>query len=802
MRWLLRWTKRLVAVLVLLLILVGVAGYFWLRTSLPQTNGMIVVNGVDRPVEIIRDANAVPHIFAESDRDAYYALGFVHAQDRFWQMELQRRIGAGRLAEIVGRSALRIDKFARTLGYYRRARAALPNLSPEVRAALEAYSAGVNSWLASRGGALPPELELLRIKPEPWQPADSLVWARLMSQQLSSSWFGELQRARVAARIGPDKLADLWPPYPGDGPVTIARRDTDFAALRRLPLDALAAALPGELMGGGASNEWVLSGRLTATGRPILANDPHLGLTAPALWYLARVEAPDLSVTGATVPGVPFTLLGHDRSIAWGFTTSYIDTDDLFIEKIDPNDPNRYVTPDGTQPFVSRQETIQVRGDDPVTIVVRETRHGPVISDALPPSDAGAAGPGYVLALQATWLRDDDRTAEAIYKLNRAQNWDGFVDALRSFDSPAQNIAYADTAGNIGMYMPAAIPIRKSGNGFLPAPGWTGDHDWAGVVPFEERPHSYNPPSGRLINANNKIAGDSYPFFLTNEWGDYLRARRLAGLLNTEAQQSLASSAMLQADVVSPMARDLLPLMMTVPPANDRARHALALLKAWDGTMDRNRPEPLIFTAWLRELNRLLYADELGDLFPSYWEYHPDVVRLILTERREWCDDVRTPAKESCDDRVAAALVAALDKLAERRGSDLPSWRWGDEHYADMRHRVFDYVPLLRGLANIRIPSSGGNDTIDRAGSNIADERAPFAARNGPGYRAIYDLSDLARSRFIQATGQSGNLFSANYEDMVTRWRDVEYISIAGTRDELKRSAAGTLTLEPVEKKP
>jgi penicillin amidase len=799
MRWILRWTKRLVAVLVVLLVLVGVAGYFWLRTSLPQTSGTIVVQGIEKPVEIVRDANAVPHIFAESDNDAYFALGYVHAQDRFWRMEVQRRLGAGRLSEVVGRSALRFDKFARTLGLYRRAKAALPHLSPDVRAALDAYSAGVNAWLASHGGALPPELELLRIRPEPWQPADSLVWGRLMSQQLSGSWFGELQRARVAARIGADKLADLWPPYPGDAPVTItAALGTELAALAQLPLDALAAALPRELIGPGASNEWALSGRLTATGRPILANDPHLGLSAPALWYLARIEAPGLSVTGATVPGVPFTLLGHDRAIAWGFATSYIDTDDLFIEKLDANDPNRYVTPDGTQPFVARQEVIAVRWDDPVTIVVRETRHGPVISDALPPGDAAAAGPGYVLALSATWLRDDDRTAEAIYRLNRAQNWDGFTAALRLFDSSAQNIAYADIAGNIGLYMPAEIPIRKSGNGFLPVPGWSGDYDWIGVVPFDERPHSYNPPSGRLINANNKIAGDSYPFFLTNEWGDYLRARRIAALLNTDGQQSLATSAMLQADAVSPMARDLLPLMITVPPANDRARHALALLKAWDGTMDRNRPEPLIFMAWLRELNRLLYADELGDLFPSYWDYRPEVVRLILTERRDWCDDVRTPAKESCEDRIAAALVAALDTLADRRGGDLPGWRWGDEHYADMRNRVFDTVPVLRNLFNIRIPASGGNDTINRSGSNIANNRAPFAARTGPGYRAIYDLSDLARSRFIQATGQSGNPFSANYDDMVTRWRDVEYISIAGTREELKRTAAGTLTLQPV----
>ena len=255
---------------------------------------------------------------------------------------------------------------------------------------------------------------------------------------------------------------------------------------------------------------------------------------------------------------------------------------------------------------------------------------------------------------------------------------------------------------------------------------------------------------------------------------------------------------MLQADVVSPMVKELLPLMINVPPGNEHAQHALALLKAWDGTMDRERPEPLIFMAWLRELNRLLYADELGDLFPSYWGYHPEVVRLMLTEKREWCDDVRTPAKETCEDRIAKALVTALDKQIDKHGSDLPSWKWGDAHYADMRHRIFDYVPILRNFADIRISASGGNETINRAGSNIADERAPFAARTGPGYRAIYDLSDLSRSRFIQATGESGNIFSANYDDLVTRWRDVEYISMAGTREALKRASVGTLTLEPV----
>ena len=395
-------------------------------------------------------------------------------------MEFQRRLGAGRLAEILGAAALPSDRFMRTLGFYRLAEASLAHLEPDTVAWLQAYADGVNAFLQSRTGPLPPEFLILRHgELEPWRPADSLVWLRLMALDLATNYRDELARARLARRLSAEQIADIWPTYPESAPVTLVE------LARALPWDELAAVLPPDGPGGVGSNAWVVGPGRTTTGGALLANDPHLGLQAPGAWYLAHLETSGLELIGATMAGIPAMVLGHNGTIAWGFTNTGADTQDLFIERVDPEDPNRYLTPEGPAPFEVREELIQIAGAAPVALTVRVTRHGPVISDLLP--DAAAFGRDRLVALAWSALTEDDLALQALLAVGKAQNWQQFVAALRDVGAPMQNIHYADTSGHIGFIAPGRVPIRRNGDGRWPVPGWTGEYDWQGWIPFRPR---------------------------------------------------------------------------------------------------------------------------------------------------------------------------------------------------------------------------------------------------------------------------------------------------------------------------
>jgi penicillin amidase len=783
--------RKLIAAVTLTAVVVaaGLAGgYFYMRTGLPRIQGEMRLAGIAAPVTIKRDAVGIPYIAAGSEADGWFALGYAHAQDRLWQMDFQRRIGAGRLAEVMGPNALAYDRYMRTLGLYRVAERNLAALAAETRAALEAYAAGVNAYLRHRRGPLPPEFLLLRYAPEPWRPVDSLVWGRVLALQLSDNMRHELLRARLSRTLSPQQLADLYP-------ATVRREQPTTVA--GLDLDRLWAALPAELMGGaGASNEWVVDGQRSATGKPILANDPHLRFVLPNIWYLARLTTPQTSLAGATVPGIPFFVLGHNDRVAWGMTSTHGDTQDLFVERVDPADPGRYQTPDGPRAFAVREETVQVRGQAAVTFTVRETGHGPVVSDILTGS-AGVAQRSDVLALSFAGLAPDDRTAEALHRLNRATDWPSFLEALRRFHSPMQNFAYADVDGNIGFAVAGRVPVRRSGDGRMPAPGWAGTHDWTGWLAFDALPRLYNPPGGIIVNANNKPGPDALTAALGSDWDSTYRARRIQDLLAIEARPTVEAAAAMQSDSLSLPARDLLGILTQVEPHDERGRRAIALLKTWDGRMDRRRPEPLVFVAWLRELNRLLYADELGALFADYWDLRPDVVELMLTRRRQWCDDVTTPGIETCEGRIALALERALDWIGARFGANPAAWRWGEAHPARLPHPVLGKIWPISRWGNLMIPADGDNFTLSRAGSAIGDEGDPFASIHGATYRAVYDLADLDNSRFMQASGQSGHILSPHYGDLLRRWRDGRTIRIPAEPPAGPKEKIAVLTLLP-----
>ena len=806
MQGLSRWLLTLLTFLFVIVAAMA-AGTWWLASSATPAQGRWPMAGLTGPVEVLRDAWGIPHIFAASEVDAATALGWVHAEDRMAQMEAMRRTGAGRLAEVAGPMALPSDRWMRTLGLYDLAKRQYPRLSERSRALLEAYARGVNAWLEGRAGALPPEYTVLGVGPEPWTVADSLVWLKLMALRLSVDQRDELLRARLARRLSPEQLAALWP-QDTDGPTTIDASDVKALLDDRILAGTLAAIPDADPIRRGASNAWVLSAARTDTDGAILANDPHLPFALPGPWYLVHIETPEGTLAGATAPGFPGLVLGHNGSVAWGLTTSNIDAEDVFIERLDAADPGRYLTPDGSQPFASREERIAVRGQNPEMLPVRVTRHGPVISDlaGLPGGIASAGAPAdgtVVLALATTALIEDDRTADALFELARARSAGEIRTATASATAPQQNVFYADGNGEIGFVSAGLIPIRPAGTGWLPAEGWTGNHDWQGFMPFSAQPQLLDPPSGLIVNANNRLVPKNWPYPIAGAWDAGFRAARIEDVLTGTSPQTPASSAALQQDTASMMARRLLPLMLAgLPPQapNSPEYRAVTLLTGWTGEMRADAPQPLLFAAWLRELVRVLVADELGPAFSEYWDYRPLFVTNVLSGDAAWCDDVTTPAAETCADALQTALQAAVAGLAERLGPDPEAWRWGDLHYLRMQNILWSRVPLLGGLLSVQRPIGGGNDTPMRAASRIADPEEPFAAVHGASFRAVYDLANLAASRFIIIGGQSGNPFSAHWSDLVDLWMAGGGVPLTGDREALRRHAESRLEFLPASR--
>jgi len=766
------WAK-LANVLVLAALVIAAVCFVWLMSSLPRIEGRIPVKGLELPARVARDHAGVPHISARSVRDAYFTIGWVHAQDRMWQMEMNRRIGAGRLAEIVGDKGLANDRFMRTLGLYRLAEASLDKLDKPTREALQAYADGINAWLRDHWHRLPPEYVVLGFAPEPWSPVDSLVWGRLMALQLTNDWREEVLKGKLAGRLDARQMRELFPATPQDTPTTIAATTAD----------AVLAALPEAAEPRLASNVWAVAGSRTASGKPLLANDPHLGFQIPVMWYLMSVEAPGLNLSGATVPSVPFHMVGHNGRIAWGTTTTHADTIDLFVEKLVGEDS--YQTPQGPERFATREEIIKVKGSPDDKLLVRTSRHGPVISDL---TAKGLAKDGEVVAFRATALEPEDATPQALLKINRAIDWRSFTAALKDFQSPVQNLAYADTTGSIGFATAGRVPLRKGGNGAAPAKGWTNEGDWTGWIPADKMPQQVNPKSGKLVNANNKVVGDRYPYSIASVWPDAFRAERIEDLLKDRKGLTLEDMAAMQMDALSLPAIGLKDLMGSPETREPRAQEAAKLVAAWDGRATRDRAEPLIFAAWVDELWRGILADELGDDFRAYQVIRPEVLGNVLISQRHWCDDIATPEAESCEQQSGRALERALQTLTTRHGAAMAAWKWGEDHQATFDHPILGHVPLVKHFANASIATDGDDFTINR-GSHLPKS---FRHTHGAGLRVVYDLADLSKSRFIIATGQSGNPLSRHYDDLISAWRSNQGLRI-GRHEE----SEAVLRLEP-----
>ncbi len=765
MRALLRFSGRLLAfVAVVALLGIGFAAAL-VYSSVPDAREELALPTLSAPVEITLDEHAIPRITAQTERDAAVALGWLHARDRMFQLETMRRGAQGRLAELVGSSAARLDRFSRTLGLAQRAEADLAALTPETRDLLEAYAEGVNARLSALGRLTAPEFLLLG-EPEPWRPEHSLLWAKVMGLWLSGSWRRDIERARLIDRLPRERFEALFPPddSPGRPDLQASAPAVEAAHLARIldavPVFGVDAPLPSS-----ASNAWAVAAGRSASGAPILAADPHLGFQAPILWYLARIELPDGRFrAGATSPGVPLVVIGRNERLAWGFTTTHSDTQDVFVERL--AGPDAYQTPDGPRPFTVREERIRLRGGGEEVFRVRETRHGPVISDL----DPSAAMPNEVLSVAMANLAPADTAADGLLALNRARNLAEARAAAALISSPPQNLTVADADGRIGMYLTGRTPVRRSGDGTLPARGWDSSADWTGFVPFDAMPHAEDPASGILAAANSRPAPPGHPVFLGREWNGDWRLRRIGELIAARPRHDAAGFVAMQNDTVSLFAREVLPTLRAVQPGAEAAR-AHALLRDWTGEMAADAPQPLIFHAWLAAFRReALRAAEL----PADLDIGPEALRNILHP------DGRGAAfcgAGGCAPLLASALDAAVGELRSAHGSDPAAWSWGAAHTARFEHPVLRFIPVLGPLARLEVPTGGDGETLARGGFRGAGER-PFGHLHGAGFRGVFDLSDPDGALVMIATGQSGHPLSNHWGSLLQRWGNGDVVRL------------------------
>ncbi len=772
-----KWIWRSLFSLIVLLIFAAGGFWFYLRMSLPKTSGSVRVSGVSGEIEIIRDSRGIPHIFAGTDDDAIFALGYAHAQDRLWQMEVHRRIGAGRMSEVFGEPTMKTDMFLRTLGVYRAAENAWKHLGPSTQAVFKTYVAGVNAFLAEKQ-ILPPEFLLLGVRPEPWTVIDSLVWAKMMSWDLGGDYKKELLRARLRQALGEKRGREILPDYPDDGISILADAYVSKKDLEKMLSmeDELSTQLGMRGLSVG-SNNWVVSGRFTESGKPMLANDPHLATRIPSVWYFVEIHGVSLHVAGATLPSLPGLTIGHNDHIAWGLTNLGPDVQDLFVEKINPSNPNQYLADGEWVDMEIVEEIIRVKGRaEPVLWAARSTRNGPLISDV---QDTQTP-----VALRWTTLDDADTTVETFQELAYATNWDEFREALKKFVAPSQNFVYADREGNIGYYAPGRIPIRKNGKGLYPAPGWDGSHAWDGWVPFDELPHSFNPEEGFVATANNRAVGPDYPYLIANFWEPPFRAQRIRRMLKERISSGekfrFEDHARIQLDVTSEQALEMLPYLRKLNAESETEREALALLQQWDGSVTRDSAAAVLYEMWLHRFERLLFKDDLrSDLYE--WmdrRFHSILVRNVLRNPelgRKWCDNVLTPPIENCSQLMHQALKDALEVLAQKLGARIEEWRWGDLHQTQYPHRPFSQVSWLKPFFHRGVENGGDKYTV-----NVASHKArnPFMQTHHPSFRMLLDLADWNRQRFILGTGQSGHPVSPHYDDQMTPHRNGEYYNM------------------------
>ncbi|MCA9917609.1 MAG: penicillin acylase family protein [Anaerolineales bacterium] len=813
----------LLAIIAVLIVVLAIVGMVNVRRPFPETDTTLTIPGLEDEVNVYRDDNGIPHIYAQNEHDLFLAQGYVHAQDRFWQMEFWRHVSLGRISEIAGSATVSSDTFIRTMGWNRIAEESLAYYekeSPEMMAVLEAYSEGVNAYIAEQGDNISISYTVLGLvndkwEIEPWEPLHTIAWAVVMADDLGGNWSEEIRRANLINELGEGTTANLLPFYPYDSRPVIAasdEMDIEFSneeseALyqqmqqvnwRNVNTNIVGSYPENGYLGSGAyvgSNDWVISGEHTDTGMPILADDPHLGIQMPSIWYQVGLHAPGFNVQGFSFAGVPGVVIGHNDNIAWGVTNVGPDVQDLYIEKLNPNNPDQVEFMGEWEDMEIIEEVIKVNGGEDVTVEVKITRHGPIISDLR--DDVSD-----VLAMRWT-AHEPMRTLEAIIGLNTAVSYQDFRDALRFWDAPSQNFVYADVEGNIAYQMPGLIPIRANGNGLVPVPGWTGEYEWTGWVPYEELPAVLNPEWGYIATANHAVVDEEYPYLLNIYWADGDRGQRIVDMIEAEldgdGELSQADLARIQFDSRSLLADSYVPLLDGLSSNDDTVQAALERLRGWDRQVRRDSVPAALFEIFSMQLAQDTLADEVGDDNVSSFGGRVLFHQLADNPEAIWWDDTTTSAEESQADILLAALEDTVAWFEENVGGDMNDWTWGSIHTATFVSNPLGEsgISAVESLVNRGpFPADGGSSIVN---ANSWSWSEPAAVRGHVSMRMLVDISDFDASEWVIPTGASGHPYHPNYDDQIQLWLDGEYLPMVWSEEMVMETAVNHLILSPGE---
>lgn len=772
-------------------------------------------HGLKAPVHIYRDGYGIPHIYAENSEDLFFAQGYVHAQDRMWQMEFWRHISQGRLSEIIGDAGVENDTFIRTSGWNRIAKDTIAYYEqelPEAMDIMEAYSAGVNAYLAENKDDLSFNQRVLGLvgdpwEIEPWRPIDAIGWGVVMAWDLGGNWEDELTRAGLYATIGEEATNELIPGYPYASRPVIAptselvMNSSGQAAATAIDWSAVSTAIigrPPAALGSGpflGSNNWVISGKNTESGLPLLANDPHLGIQMPSIWYEIGLHAPGWDVVGFSFASAPGVIIGHNNRIAWGVTNLGPDVQDLYIEKINPDNPNQYEYMGEWRDMNFIEEVIKVNGGEDIVLNVRETIHGPIVSDTFDEEDKKD-----VLALRWVAATDPARLFQAVVDIDQAQNFEEFRDALRYWDIAAQNFVYADVDGNIGYQSTGLVPVRKNGNGMVPVPGWTDEYEWDGRLAFDDLPTLYNPERGFIVTANNAVVDEQYPHFLARDWASGDRAQRIVNMITAAIDQGKVTAddiAAMHSDSYSMRAESYVPLLLELAVDDADMNQALDYLRQWDYQERRDSVGASIFEIFYMQLAHNVLADDVGE--DNVSDVHQAIYfhRLANDPAARWWDDITTPEVETREDILTRSLQDAIIWLKENRGGDMKSWTWGSLHQATFVSNPLGAsgISLIENIVNRGpFPADGGSDLVN---ANSWRWSEPAAVSSHPSMRMIVDMSNFDASRAVIPTGQSGHPFNAHYDDMIELWLNGQYHPMIFSREAVEAAAKDHMVLQP-----
>ncbi len=834
---------RVVAVLVVIVIVLGLVaggGFLYIsRRPFPQISGSLRVAGLQNTVTVIRDKWGVPHIYADNSHDLFLAQGYVTSQDRFWQMEFWRRIGAGRLSEILGKATLSNDLFIRAIGWRRASEADFKLLGPEERDTLQWYANGVNAFINTHKDNLPLEFTLLgltgaKFTPEPWTPVDTITWGKVMAWDLGDNWDTELLRSRLLTKYGDERgtqiINALWPAYPADHPFMVPRD----VAWRNLGQGGVAEAADLRALlqtgkEGIGSNNWVIAGSKTTTGKPLLANDMHLAIQMPSIWYEVGLHCRAVSascpysVTGFVFPGVPGVVVGHSDRIAWAVTNLGPDVQDLYIEHVNPQDPNQVEFQNKWEDVQVIPEAVRVTGKNlpqdfeptanmqvsydaatnvtSVVFDVRVTRHGPILNDVV----KSLRNSPDAVAMKWTAIQPGANVIPALLMIDRAQNWNEFREALKHWDVPSQNFIFADVDGNIGYQSPGLIPMRASGDGSLPVPGWTGEYEWTGYIPFDQLPSRYNPKEGFIATANNAVVDDKYPYFISRDWDRGYRAQRITDMIQAKAKLSADDIKAIQGDGYDLFADQLMPYLQVLRAGTPTQRSALDALVKWDRVAKRDSVGASVFEALTFHIIEDAFGDELGPSLASDYigagSTQRAAIAALLDRANDpmWNDIGTSDRAETRDDILQRAFEETCQELQTRLGGDVNKWNWGRLHTTTFFNGSLGKsgIAPIEAIFNRGPVATDGTGIAVNATSFSSDADSRYTVIHGPSERYIADLADWTRSLSVHTTGQSGQPYNKHYDDFIDLWRNIQYHPMLWARTDIEKNAEGTLTLTP-----